>query len=315
MTPSVFLLLAMLLDKGLGEPRRWHPLVGFGALVRKVEAMLYPAAPHEASLRTRLRGVLGIALLLIPFTLAAAGLATIPYVGPLASMLLLYLAIGATSLSQHAQAVVAALDAGDLPLARQRVGMIVSRDTSALSEEDVARATVESVLENGSDAVFAAVFWFLLLGAPGVVLYRLANTLDAMWGYRSERYIYFGWAAARFDDVLNYIPARLTAATYALLGNTRAAWQCWRAQAPTWYSPNAGPVMAAGAGALGVALGGAACYHGALKQRPALGLNRAPDVNDIRRAIRLVERGLWLWVGIALLVSQSILAWQGDLHA
>jgi len=135
------------------------------------------------------------------------------------------------------------------------------------------------------------------------VLYRAANTLDAMWGYRNERFLHFGWAAARFDDVLNLIPARLTALTYILLGHTRQGWQCWRAQAPTWYSPNAGPVMAAGAGALGVLLGGAASYHGKLKQRPTLGLQQAPAAEDIARAIALVQRSLWLWVALALLAG------------
>nr|WP_294863831.1 adenosylcobinamide-phosphate synthase CbiB [uncultured Pseudogulbenkiania sp.] len=304
MTSPVFLLLAVLLDKLFGEPPRWHPLVGFGKLVRWLERRLYPAAPaQETEQRMRLRGAIGIALLLIPFTLLAALLAWLPFIGVFYSVVLLYLAIGAKSLTQHAEAVIEALERHDLPLARQRVGMIVSRDTSQLSEQDVARATIESVLENGSDAIFAALFWFLLLGAPGAVLYRLANTLDAMWGYRNERYLHFGWAAARFDDVLNFIPARLTALTYIALGDRRAGWACWRAQAPTWYSPNAGPVMAAGAGALGVALGGAASYHGQLKTRPALGLERAPDCGDIRRAVRLVQRGVWLWVGIGLLLA------------
>ncbi len=302
MTSSLVLFLAVVLDKLLGEPRRWHPLVGFGTLVSRMEAACYPAHPEsEPGWRLRLRGLLGIALLLAPPTLAAAGLAALPVAGPLASVLLLYLAIGATSLSQHARAVINALEQGDLVLARQSVAMIVSRDTSALSESDVVRATIESVLENGGDAVFSAVFWFLLLGAPGVVLYRLANTLDAMWGYKNERYLHFGWAAARFDDVMNYIPARLTALTYIVLGDLRAGWRCWREQAPTWYSPNAGPVMAAGAGSLGVALGGAARYHGTLKQRPTLGLGRVPRIDDIRRALRLVDRGLWLWVALALL--------------
>lgn len=301
MTTSFFLLMAVLLDKMLGEPRRWHPLVGFGRMATGVEHTLWRDQAGEPTWQTRLRGVMGLVALLVPWTLIAAVLARIPKWGHLFDVLCLYLAIGARSLEQHAGAVAGALEQRDLPLARARVGMIVSRDTSRLDEAGVARATVESVLENGSDAVFAALFWFLLLGAPGAVLYRLANTLDAMWGYRNERYLHFGWAAARFDDGLNFIPARLTALTYTLLGNTKAAWQCWRLQAHAWYSPNAGPVMAAGAGALELSLGGPAVYHGVLKTRPTLGMGRVPEGADIRRAIRLVNRGIGLWVVIALM--------------
>ncbi|MNZ78367.1 cobalamin biosynthesis protein [compost metagenome] len=167
----------------------------------------------------------------------------------------------------------------------------------------MARATTESVLENGSDAVFAALFWFLVAGAPGVVLYRLSNTLDAMWGYRNERFERFGWAAAKIDDVLNYLPARLVALTYALLGKTALALRCWQRQAPQWDSPNAGPVMAAGAGALGVALGGAAIYHGELHVRPDLGEGPAPGARDIERALNLVYGGVLLWLALLLLGS------------
>jgi adenosylcobinamide-phosphate synthase len=152
--------------------------------------------------------------------------------------------------------------------------------------------------------VFAAIFWFAVAGAPGVVLYRLSNTLDAMWGYRNERFERFGWAAARIDDVLNYIPARLVALTYAVLGKTRAALRCWRQQAPHWDSPNAGPVMAAGAGALGVALGGPAIYHGELHERPQLGEGLPADADSIGRGWQLVQRGVWLWLLILCVGSE-----------
>lgn len=301
MTTSIILLIATLLDKFLGEPRRWHPLVGFGRMADWTERMLHsPSLVGKPIWKTQLRGVAGLAILLVPLSLVVVGLSAIPKWGYVFDVIFLYLAIGAKSLDQHAQAVAEALEHKDMPLARTRVGLIVSRDTARLEEADIARATVESVLENGGDAIFSAIFWFLLLGAPGAVLYRLANTLDAMWGYRNERYLYFGWAAARFDDVLNFIPARLTALTYTVLGDAKAAWQCWRLQGRTWYSPNAGPIMAAGAGALGVLLGGSAIYHGRVKDRPSLGWGRVPVSADIRRALQLVNRGLWLWVAIVL---------------
>ncbi|MCM2289453.1 MAG: cobalamin biosynthesis protein, partial [Sulfuritalea sp.] len=193
--------------------------------------------------------------------------------------------------------------AGDLAAARTHVGWLVSRDTSALDEEGVARAAVESILENGNDAVFGTLFWFLLAGGAGAVLYRLANTLDAMWGYRDQRRLYFGWAAARIDDLLNLVPARLTALSYALLGDTRNAWSCWRRQAAAWSSPNAGPVLAAGAGALAVQLGGAAMYHGAMEERPKVGAGDTASVGHIGAALALVERSLWLWLACAGLLA------------
>jgi adenosylcobinamide-phosphate synthase len=216
--------------------------------------------------------------------------------GWLLDVALLYLAIGAASLGEHAAAVRRALDVGDLDAARRSVGRIVSRDTADMDETAVARATLESVLENGCDAVFGALFWFLVAGAPGVVAYRLANTLDAMWGYKTDRYLRFGWAAARLDDLLNWIPARLTAFTYVLLGNARVAWHSWQSQAANWESPNAGPVMAAGAGALTVKLGGPAIYHGCLEIRPPLGEGREPVAADITRAVAMVMQGVWLWL-------------------
>ncbi len=283
---------ALLLDRLLGEPRRWHPLVGFGRLATGLERRWH-ADSRGRGLLVWLAAVLPPSL--ASWALAAAAARYSPWLGGLVQILLLYLSIGLRSLSLHAAPVIDALRRGRLEEARRAVGMIVSRDTAALDARQVAVAGTESVLENGSDAVFAALFWFALLGAPGAVAYRLANTLDAMWGYRSPRWLRFGWAAARIDDALNWLPARLVALTYALCGRTGAALACWRRQAARWDSPNAGPVMAAGAGALGVRLGGGAPYHGRWRRRPRLGLGRAADAASVAAAMRLVRHGVILW--------------------
>ncbi len=287
----------VLLDRLLGEPRRWHPLVGFGRLADAAERALRSGAPGHA-LGNRLRGLAAWALIVLPCVALAAW-----FSHPALDALLLWLALGGRSLGEHARAIAAPLVAGDLAVARERVGFIVSRDTSQLDENGVAKAAVESVLENGNDAVFGALFWFCVAGGAGALFYRLANTLDAMWGYKDERRVYFGWAAARIDDALNFIPARLTALTYALLGRTAQALACWRTQAGRWGSPNAGPVMAAGAGALGVTLGGAAIYHGQVENREKLGAGDTVSVADIPRAVALVERGQWLWLATFVIWS------------
>jgi adenosylcobinamide-phosphate synthase len=290
LTTAVLMACAVLLDRLLGEPHRWHPLVGFGRYANWLERKL------NRGRASRLRGVLAWILALAPPLLLVSFLWQQTLLQPIVGVLALYLALGMQSLREHAERIQHALQEGDLEAARRRVGAIVSRDTAAMQPPDVARAGVESVLENGNDAVFGALFWFALLGAPGALLYRLGNTLDAMWGYRTPRFLYFGWAAARLDDILNYVPARLTALSYALFGQTRTALRCWREQAPAWDSPNAGPAMASGAGSLGVRLGGAAQYHGATETRPLLGWGSAPGAADIGRAIQLVARCVWLWL-------------------
>jgi len=300
-------LLALLLDYVLQEPRRFHPLVGFGNLALWLERRLNARAGAGAPLRdasgrgTKLAGVIAWILAVLPLTVLASMLdALVDFSDGLSFVVggvVLYLAIGWRSLLSHGMAIARPLAAGDLDEARKAVGMIVSRDTSELQETDIASAATESMLENGADAIFSAIFWFCLLGIPGVVLYRLSNTLDAMWGYKNERYLEFGWAAARMDDLLNFMPARLTALSYALMGQTRLSLAAWRQQAGNWKSPNAGPVMAAGAGAINVSLGGAAIYHGKLQQRPQLGpaSGSSASAASIERACTLVNRVLLLW--------------------
>jgi len=298
---ALMMLGALLFDRLLGEPRRFHPLVGFGRFAIWLELRLNNAA--HPPLQMRMHGILAWILVITPWVLLAWLASQQPMLQPFIGVVILYFALGLQSLHEHASRIQQALQAGDLALARQRVGDIVSRDTAAMQAEDVARAGVESVLENGNDAVFAALFWFAVAGAPGVLLFRLANTLDAMWAYRTPRFLYFGWAAARLDDVLNFIPARLTALSYALLGHTRLALRCWQQQAHAWDSPNAGPVMASGAGSLNVKLGGTANYHGSAETRPTLGTKQAPQAADIARAMTLVKRGAWLWAALLLLAG------------
>lgn len=279
-------LAAVLLDRLLGEVSRFHPLVGFGRLAAAIE--------RRFNRRSIAGGVLGWSLAVLPWVGLAVALRPL---APFAlDVALLYFALGAQSLGEHAEAIARPLRAGRLDEARQRVGWIVSRETSSLDASGVAKAGVESVLENGNDAIFGALFWFALFGGPGALLFRLANTLDAMWGYRTERFNLYGRFAARCDDLLNWLPARLTALSYALLGHTRNALACWKTQAPGWDSPNAGPVMAAGAGSLGVQCGGSAIYHGREEIRPPLGNGPPPAAADLERAIRLVRRCLWLWL-------------------
>lgn len=298
---AMLLVCGVLLDYALGEARRWHPLVGFGNL-----AMLLERTLNKGRMRL-LRGACAWSLSVLP--VCALAFLVCDFGGLAAHALLLYFSLGLRSLRDHNLPIAHALERGDLPGARLLTARIVSRDTANASAADLAKASTESLLENGNDAVFGTLFWFIVAGGAGAVLFRLANTLDAMWGYRSTRYLQFGCTAARIDDALNFIPARLTALSYVLLAkNRREAWRCWREQAPHWSSPNAGPVMSSGAGALGVSLGGAATYDGVVEQRPTLGLGRAAQGSDIVHAWSLVRSTAILW-----LVAAGLIA--GLLHA
>lgn len=304
--PFFVCVLALVLDHRLGEPGRLHPVVGFGRWVTMVEKRLN-TAPDEAR-RSLLVGALAMLLLTLPFVWIAlwVSVALDGWLLILAQAIALWLALSLHGLAEHGWAVVEPLHTGDIERAREQVSRIVSRQASALDERGVAAAATESMLENGADAVFASLFWFLVAGIPGLVMHRMVNTLDAMWGYRTPRFLYFGRAAARLDDVMGWVPARLTALTYTLLGDRKLAWWCWRNQAPLWDSPNAGPVMAAGAGALDVRLGGPSPYPDGIKQRPVLGGARDASPASVESAIRLVQHGVGLWLGVWLAVTTLV---------
>jgi adenosylcobinamide-phosphate synthase len=297
-THVLLAVTGVFLDWIFGEPRRWHPLVGFGRLASALEAWM-----NLGRLRFGRGVVAWVCAVLPPVMLACWAVSAHYTVGLALHAILLYFALGLRSLRDHTRPIEQALARGEIDKARLLTARIVSRHTGASDASALAKAAVESLLENGNDAVFGTLFWFMVAGGPGALLFRLANTLDAMWGYRTPRYETFGCAAARIDDMLNWVPARLTALSYALLGETRCAWHCWHTQARNWSSPNAGPVMASGAGALGLALGGDASYDGAVESRPPLGIGRAAQAEDIGRAWYLVLRSVLLWLGLLIVVA------------
>lgn len=281
------LVLGWLADQVFGDPKRWHPVAGFGALATAFESVTYADR--------RSNGVIN-ELVLVGATaglgVALGGLSKHPAARVLTTAAATWAVLGGRSLAREAEAVAAHLDAGDLAAAREQVGHLVSRDPQSLDAEGVARAGLESVAENTSDAVVAPLFWGAVAGVPGLLAYRAINTLDAMVGYRNPRYRNFGWAAAMLDDLANWVPARLSAAlvvaTAPLVGGDPApAVRAIREQSGQHPSPNGGVVEAAFAGALGVRIGGRNSYDGVVEDRGELGFGPAPQASDLVRANRL----------------------------
>ena len=284
------LLAGYAADRIWGDPPRHHPVAGFGALASWLERHLY-ADDRRAGTAYTATLVGGAALAGIAVERATS---QSPFLRFLATTATTWAVLGGRSLEAEAEAVKGLLEAGDLTAARQRLTHLVGRDTRHLDESEIARAVIESVAENTSDAVVAPLLAGAVAGIPGLAAYRAANTLDAMVGHRNERYNQFGWASARLDDLLNWVPARVTATLTALLapavgGRPAAAFDVWRRDAAGHPSPNAGPVEAAFAGALGIQLGGVNRYGGVTEDRHTLGAGREPTKEDIDAAAHLAR--------------------------
>lgn len=298
------LALGYAADAVLGDPRRGHPVALFGATATRLEQATWADG--------RAAGAAHVGLLVVGVVGATAAIRRVVASRPAAEALLTaaatWVALGETSLRREGAHMHTLLAAGDLAAARDRLPHLCGRDPSALDGPALARATVESLAENTSDAVVAPLVWGALAGAPGILGHRALNTLDAMIGYRTTRYRRFGWAAARLDDLANLLPARLTALLTVLLapvvaGDRRTARATWRRDASGHPSPNAGPVEAAMAGALAVRLGGTSNTYGDhVDTRPAMGPDRPVAVDDIARAVRLGRL-----VGVAALVVAAAL--------
>ncbi|GAC84471.1 cobalamin biosynthesis protein [Gordonia paraffinivorans] len=284
MVTAIGLAAGYLLDEAFGDPSRGHPVAGFGRFAGFLEDRMY-ADSREAGAR----------LVAVAVGSVVVGSATLTPPGSVgraaATAAATWVALGGTSLCRVGDEVADALDAGDVDAARALVPSLCGRDPNSLDEDGIARAALESIAENTSDATVGPLFWGAVAGVPGVLAYRAVNTLDAMIGYRNERYRDFGWAAARLDDLANHLPARLAGAVIvAASGRPRRTLDAWRRDASAHPSPNAGVVEASFAGALGVQLGGRTVYPHGVEMRPALGRGPAPRPADLRAAVELSRR-------------------------
>ena len=303
MNGFAILALALLLDAAFGEPRwLWnrvpHPAVLMGRAVAMGDNWL------NLGPMPRLNGV----LLLLLLVLAGLGLGLLAQkLGIVVEVILTAILLAHRSLVDHVKAVANALRLS-LNDGRQSVSMIVGRDTSHMSQADVSRAAIESAAENFSDGIVAPAFWFLVGGLPGLLIYKITNTADSMIGYRTERYAAFGWASARFDDLLNLIPARLTAVLFAIALKQLSAWRDIRADAGLHRSPNAGWPEAAMARGLDVSLSGPRSYDGEMREFPFVhpAGQRTISASEIEAACG----ALWkAWsLGLAIVVGMALLA-------
>lgn len=300
------ILAGFVADALLGDPRRGHPVAGFGWCATRLESITYRDS--------RTAGAAHVAALVVVLTAAGSvaqrGLRRTRRAG--AAVVLTaaatWVTLGGTTLTRTGTTMADLLEAGDIDGARALLPALCGRDPAVLDAGGLTRAACESVAENTADAQVAPLVWAALGGMPAALAYRAINTLDAMIGHRSPRYARFGWAAARSDDVANYLPARLTgvlamACAPLVGGSAVSAARAWHRDAARHPSPNAGVAEAAFAGALGVRLGGPTQYRHQLEIRPSLGDGPAPDVDDLRRAVRLSRMVQVSALGVALAIS------------
>ncbi|WGH79417.1 adenosylcobinamide-phosphate synthase CbiB [Jannaschia ovalis] len=298
----MILALAMALDAWLGEPdwlwsRAPHPAVLMGRAVDRLDARWNRGA------RRRARGVAAV-VVLVAGAWAAGWLIAVPPDAGLLELIAAAILLAQRSLIEHVRAVAEALRRS-LPEGRAAVAMIVGRDTAAMDGPAVARAAIESAAENFSDGVVAPAFWFAIGGLPAMLVYKMVNTADSMIGYRTPRHEAFGWAAARLDDLLNWIPARLTAILILVAGGAWRHWSRVPNDARLHRSPNAGWPEAAIAPVLGVALAGPRSYEGRMQDFPWVNPtgDRAPRPRDVDRACVILWRAWALALALASLTA------------
>ncbi|WP_221795029.1 adenosylcobinamide-phosphate synthase CbiB [Oceanobacter mangrovi] len=313
---SIYWLTAFLLDLKLGDPHHWpHPVVLIGKLIQRLQQQLLK--PEHTPQQQKLAGV---ALWLIVVVGAwLAGLLLIWLSSLISSWLavavqiaLAYQLLASRSLADAAKAVFEALESGSLAQSREKLSWIVGRDTSQLNEEQIARATVETVAENTVDGVIAPLFWLFIGGVPAMLAYKAVNTLDSMIGYQNDQYRHFGYASAKLDDLANWLPARLswplfTLAAALLRLDWQAAWRIGWRDRHQHKSPNCAWSEASAAGALGIRMGGPNVYFGQLVEKPWIGDgDRTVNPSDILLAIQLMYLASALALGLFIVLTAMI---------
>ena len=306
------ILVGLLIDAAVGWPPRLynrigHPVTWIGGLITACEVGMNAGTRQRRTATGLLTVLIVLAFTLLP-TVVVQALLPGGWFGILTGGLLAWPLIAARSLHDHVRAVADPLLAGDVEAARRSVAMIVGRDPARLDRAGLARAATESLAENASDGIVAPVFWGVVAGLPGIAAYKAINTMDSMIGHRNDRYEAFGKAAARLDDVVNWVPARLTGLLFALArpGQFDTAWRVMRRDAGAHRSPNAGWPEAAMAGALGIRLSGPRQYGDRVAEEPWVNAG-APDpgAGDLERALSLYRRAMVLLAlalaGLALL--------------
>ncbi|MCP5419591.1 MAG: cobalamin biosynthesis protein [Gammaproteobacteria bacterium] len=302
---ALTVLGAVALERLYGGMPPWQqPVTGFTWLVQRVETYGYGPERLPNGLRL-LFGALVLAVMLFIGIVITGLLVSIPYLGGILAAAVLALTLRTTEVRASAQAIAQALQNDDLAQAQARLHPWVEHDCGSLDEEGVSAATIEKLLIQSHDALFGALFWFVLAGAPGAVFFRLSLLCAERWGHATPRYRYFGWSAACLAGILRYLPIGLTALGYSLAGDRKTAWRC-RRQIGAWSSPGMGAVLAMAAGAMHLQLGGPIHYFQHRVYRPTLGEGVLPIPQDIPRALRLVDRTLS--IGLVAIVIGAWLA-------
>ena len=299
----VGLCVGYLLDRALGDPRRWHPVAGIGRAIGRLERSVY-ADSRSAGVGFAATSVCAAIAVGVGVDSATRRVDFSPVrIATIAAVT--WAVLGGTTLNRVGREAADSLSVDDIDAARALVPSLCGRDPEHLAAAGIVRAAVESIAENTSDAAVAPLFWGGVAGVPGLIAYRTVNTLDSMVGYRNDRYRRFGWASARLDDVANLVPARLAGVLVVVIGDDRAgALRAWRRDAAAHPSPNAGVVESSFAGALGLRLGGRTVYPHGVEERPALGDGHPPEVADLYSTTHLSRR-----VQLGALASSALIAY------